>query len=58
MIRNFTTGKTKFVKYKVFTPNFRFPGCMQEGGIDLQTAIFQAKQYNKNFTIDIFDSYE
>ncbi|MCK5022777.1 MAG: hypothetical protein KAS04_01255 [Candidatus Aenigmarchaeota archaeon] len=56
MLRNFTTGKTKFVQIKVSAPDGRFNTDALKGGIDLKTAMFEAKKYPKEMTIDIFDS--
>jgi len=55
MIKNFTTGKTKFVKYRVIAPDGRFNNDWKEGGIDLKTAIFEAKRYPQKMLIEIFD---
>lgn len=58
MIRDYTTGKTKFVKYVVAAPDGRFSTDMHEGGIDLKTAKHEAKQYPPEMTITILDSKE
>ena len=58
-IRDFTTGKTKFVQMIVTAPDGRFQGEPVRGGIDKKTAIFDAKnKYQKDMTIDILDSRE
>ena len=56
MINNYTTGKTKFVKYKIYAPDRRYEGGYHEGGIDLKTALFETKDYDKRMIINIFDS--
>ncbi len=56
MIRNYTTGKTKFVFYQVTAPDGRFQGEKRVGGIDIKTALYEAKQYPKEMIICIFDS--
>lgn len=56
MIKDFSTGKTKFVQYKVMAPDGRFQTETVKGGIDLKTALFEAKQYDKRMIIHIFDS--
>ena len=57
-IRDFTTGKTKFVQMIVTAPDCRFQGEPIKGGIDKKTAMFETKKYPKEMTIDIFDSKE
>ena len=56
MIKNFTTGKTKFVRYRIISPDGRFNSDWKEGGIDLKTIMFEAKKYPKEMIIEIFDS--
>ena len=58
MIRDFSTGLTKFVKYTVIAPDGRFGTNTFKGGITLALAKFEAKKYDKMIIIDIFDSYE
>jgi len=58
MIRNYSTGATKFVKYIVNAPDGRFGAKKINGGITLKTAMFHAKQYDEKMIIDIFDSVE
>ena len=58
MIRDYTTGKTKFVQIKVSAPDGRFDTEPVKGGIDKKTAMHEAKQYPKFMIIDIFDSIE
>ncbi len=57
-IRDFTTGKTKFVQMVVTAPDGRFQGEPIKGGIDKRTALFEAKKYHPNMSIDILDSNE
>jgi len=58
-IRDFTTGKTKFVQMIVTAPDGRFQGEPIRGGIDKKTAMFDSKnKYPKEMIIDIFDSKE
>jgi hypothetical protein len=61
MIKDFTTGKTEFVKYQIDVPDARFKqkNKFYAGGITLKTALFEAKQmerYDKKMIISIFDS--
>lgn len=61
MIKNFTTGKTEFVKFQIDAPDGRFKqkSTFYAGGITLKTALFEAKQmeqYDKKMIISIFDS--
>lgn len=56
MIRDFTTGKTKFVQIKISAPDGRFAQETNKGGLDKKSAIHEAKQYSKIMIIDIFDS--
>ena len=58
MIRDYTTGKTKFVKIKISAPDGRFERECVKGGIDKKTAIYEAKKFPKRIIIDIFDSEE
>ena len=58
MIRDYSTGKTKFVQIKVSSPDGRFGQEPERGGITKKTAIFIARQYPKAMIIDIFDSRE
>jgi len=57
MIRNYTTGKTKFVQIRITAPDGRFDKVIK-GGIDLKTALFECKKYPKSFILDILDSKE
>ena len=57
-IRDFTTGKTKFVQMLVTAPDGRFGGKPIKGGMDKRTALFEANKYNSDMVIDIFDSKE
>lgn len=58
MIKDFTTGETEFVQIKVSAPDGRFPTETIKGGIDLRTALFEAKKYDKQMIIEIFDSQD
>ena len=58
MIKNLTTGKTKFVQYSVNAPDGRFSSELHKGGITLQTALHEAKQLevkDKRLIITIFE---
>ena len=57
-IRDFTTGKTKFVKIVVTAPDGRFQGKPIKGGLDKKSAMFEAKKYPEEMSIGIFDSKE
>jgi hypothetical protein len=56
MIRDYSTGKTKFVKMKISSPDGRFNQDFIEGGLTKKTALFEAKSYDKMMIIQIFDS--
>lgn len=59
MIRDFTTGKTKFVQMIITAPDGRFQGEPIKGGLDKRTALFDAKtKYPEEMTIDILDNQE
>jgi hypothetical protein len=45
MIRDYTTGKSKFVQIKVSAPDGRFSQDSIKGGLDKKTAMHEAKQY-------------
>jgi len=57
-IRDFTTGKTKFVQMIINSPDGRFPGKPFKGGLDKRTIIFEAKKYPQDMIVDLFDSKE
>ena len=57
MIRDFTTGKTKFVQLKIISPDGRAEKTLK-GGIDKKTAKFESQKYDNTFICDIFDSRE
>lgn len=57
MIRDFTTGKTKFVRLIINTPDGRSKKVLK-GGLDKKTARFEVGKYPKEFIFDILDSKE
>ena len=57
MIKDYTTGKTKFVMYIVNSLDGRFDNNEKnQGGIDLKSALHEIKFYDKQMIICIFDS--
>lgn len=58
MVRDYTTGKTKFVQILVSAPDGRFAQENIKGGLDKKSAVHEAKQYPKTMIVDLFDSKE
>lgn len=56
MIKDYTTGKSKFVQIKVQAPDGRFNQQTLKGGIDKKTALFESKKYPQEIIIMLFDS--
>jgi len=56
MIRDYSTGKTRFVFYTIAAPDGRFQGEKSIGGITRQTAMHEARQIDKHMLFSIFDS--
>jgi hypothetical protein len=56
MIRDLTTGETKFVQLIINSPDGRATDSLK-GGITKKTALFEAKKYPDN-VCDIIDSKE
>jgi len=56
MIRDCSTGKTRFVFYTIAAPDGRFQGEKNIGGITHQTAMHKARQTDKYMIFSIFDS--
>lgn len=56
MIRDYTTGKTKFVQMLINAPDGRFGTNRLVGGWFKNSALFEAKKYPKEMIIDVFDS--
>ena len=56
MIRDYSTGKTRFVSYTIAAPDGRFQGGKNMGGITHQTAMYEARQTDKHMIFSIFDS--
>ena len=57
MIKDYSTGATRFVSYTISAPDGRFQGEKIIGGITHQTATHEAKQYDKHMIFSIFDSF-
>ncbi|NIA11827.1 MAG: hypothetical protein GWP10_19405 [Nitrospiraceae bacterium] len=55
MIRDHTTGKTKFVQLLIDTPDMRAPNRLV-GGLTKASAMFECKRYPDVFVMNIFDS--
>lgn len=56
MIKDYSTGETRFVFYTVNAPDGRFQGERNIGGITHQTAMHEANQHDKHIVFSIFDS--
>lgn len=55
MIRDRTTGKTKFVQLLIDTPDMRAPSKIV-GGLTKASALFECKRHPDMFVMNIFDS--
>jgi len=58
MIRDFTTGKTKFVQLLINSPDQRGGTKTIRGGLTKKSALFEAKKHPDYLIIDILDSKE
>lgn len=58
MIRDFTTGKTKFVQVLINSPDGRGGTKTIKGGLTKKTAVFEANKYPEEVIKDLIDSKE